>query len=68
MRYLKGFAVGFLTAFVAVVVLVVTLVRFASADGVGTASVMVGSWQVLGAALLGFALGFWWMLKRERNQ
>ncbi len=66
--YLRSALVGALTACVAVVFTIALMVRLEYSDGSGTAFVSVSSWQILAAALVGFAAGCWSMLRRGRHR
>ena len=71
MIYLKSALVGVLTAVVAVAIVVVALLRISYAEGSGGVFIHIAEWQILTAALLGFAAGFWWTrrrLKRDRGR
>ena len=66
--YLRSALVGALTACVAVVITIALMVRLEYSDGSGAVFVSVSSWQILAAALVGFAAGCWWMLRRRRHR
>ena len=68
MKYLRSALVGALTACVAVVITIALMVRLEYSDGSGAVFVSVSSWQILAAALVGFAAGYWWMLQRGRRR
>jgi uncharacterized membrane protein YjgN (DUF898 family) len=66
--FLRSALVGALTACIAVVITVALMVRFDYGEGSGAVFVSVSSWQILAAALVGFAAGCWWMLRRARRR
>ncbi|HEU4687160.1 MAG TPA: hypothetical protein VFS23_02310 [Vicinamibacterales bacterium] len=66
MLYFKSALVGFFTAFVAIVIVILAMFRFAYGEGSGSMSVYIGSWQILAAGVIGFAIGFWLTLRRGR--
>lgn len=70
MTYVKSALVGLLTALIAVIIVVLVMLRVWMSDGSGSGGggmyVSISSWQILVAALAGFAAGFWLMLRRAR--
>ena len=66
MTYLKSALVGVFTALFAVIIVVLAMTRFWMSEGSGATFVVIDSWQILLAALVGFAAGFWWTLRRAR--
>ena len=67
LTYFKSALVGIGTALLAVVVVVLAMLRFWLSEGSGAVSISVSSWQILDAAVLGFAAGFWLTLRRTRT-
>ena len=66
MTYLKSALVGVFTALFAVIIVVLAMTRFWNSSGVGAVVVSISSWQILAAAFIGFAAGFWFTLRRAR--
>lgn len=70
MTYAKSILVGILTALVAVVIVVLAMLRvwMSVGDGSGDGGMYlsINSWQILLAALVGFAAGFWFTLRRSK--
>jgi hypothetical protein len=70
--YLKSALVGLVTALIAVIIVVLAMLRvwMSVGDGSGDAGMYlsISSWQILLAAVVGFALGFWLMLRRSRSR
>jgi hypothetical protein len=68
--YAKSILVGILTALVAVVIVVLAMLRvwMSVGDGSGDGGMYlsINSWQILLAALVGFAAGFWFTLRRSK--
>jgi hypothetical protein len=67
MIYVKGVLVGLLTAFAAIVVVTAALLQLSFGEGSGSAFVMLTEWQILIAAVTGFAIGFWLTVRRGRS-
>ena len=67
MRYGKAVAVGLLTALLAVVILIAASINASFGEGASALSIVVDSTSLLGAALLGFVIGFGWMARRGRR-
>jgi hypothetical protein len=67
MAYLKSVLVGVLTAVVAVVIVVAAFLRLSYSEGSGALFINIAEWQILAAALFGFAAGFWWTLRRLKR-
>ena len=70
MTYAKSILVGILTALLAVVIVVLAMLRvwMSVGDGSGDGGMYlsISSWQILLAALVGFAAGFWFTLRRSK--
>ena len=70
MTYAKSILVGILTALLAVVIVVLAMLRvwMSVGDGSGDGGMYlsINSWQILLAALVGFAAGFWFTLRRSK--
>lgn len=70
MTYLKSTLIGIVTAFIAVLIVVLAMLRVWMSDnsggGGGGMYVSIDSWQILLAASVGFAVGFWLSLRRSR--
>lgn len=66
MVYVKSALVGLFTACIAVAIVIFAMLRGAYGEGSGSMSVYIASWQILAAALTGFAIGFWLTLRRRR--
>ena len=66
MTYLKSALVGVFAALLAVIIVVLAMTRFWMSDGSSVTFIVIDSWQILLAALVGFAAGFWWTLRRAR--
>ena len=70
MTYAKSILVGILTALVAVVIVVLAMLRvwMSVGDGSGDGGMYlsISSWQILLAAVVGFAAGFWFTLRRSK--
>lgn len=66
MTYLKSALVGIVTALIAVIIVVLAMLRLWMAEGSGGIFIAFSEWQILLAALVGFAAGFWFMLRRSR--
>jgi hypothetical protein len=67
MLYVKGALGGLLSAFAAIVVVTAALLQLSFGEGSGTASVVLTEWQILIAAVTGFAIGFWFTVRRGRS-
>lgn len=72
MTYFKSVLAGLTAALIAVIVLVLTMLRVWMSAGEGSGDsgmyLSISSWQILLAALVGFAVGFWLMLRRSRSR
>ena len=66
MTYLKSTLVGSFTALIAVTIVVLAMLRVWVSEGSGAVFISISSWQILLAALVGFAAGFWFTLRRAR--
>ncbi len=66
MAYLKSALVGVFTALLAVVIVVLAVLRVTMSEGSGAMFASISSWQILAAALVGFAVGFRLSLRRGR--
>ena len=66
MTYLKSALVGVCTALLAVIIVVLAMTRLSMSEGSSAAFILIDSWQILLAILVGFAAGFWWTLRRAR--
>ena len=66
MTYLKSALVGIVTALIAVIILVLAMLRLWMSEGSGGIFIAFSEWQILLAALVGFAAGFGFMLRRSR--
>lgn len=66
MPYFKSALVGIVTAVIAVLIVVIAMLRVAMSEGSGAMFVSISSWQILAAALVGFAAGFRLSLRRSR--
>lgn len=64
MSYLKSALVGIVTALIAIIFVVLAMLRFWISEGSGTVFISIGSWQIVLAAVVGFAAGFWFSLRR----
>jgi H+/Cl- antiporter ClcA len=67
-RYGKPVAVGLLTALLAVVILIAASINASFGEGSSTITISVEESWMLAAALLGFAIGFGWMVRRRRRR
>ncbi len=66
--YLKSALVGIITALMAVIAVTLVMLRFWISEGSGAVFISISSWQILLAALAGFAAGFWFSHRRSRIQ
>ena len=66
MTYLKSALVGVFAALFAVIIVVLAMTRFWMSEGSSATFIVIDSWQILLAALVGFAARFWWTLRRAR--
>ena len=64
MLYFKSTLVGLFTACIAIAIVVVAMIRLSYGEGSGAIYLSMSSWQILSAGLVGFAAGFWLMLRR----
>jgi len=67
MTFFKSTVVGIVTALLAVVFVVFAMLRVDVSEGSGAMFMSISSWQILLAALVGFAAGFWFALRRARH-
>jgi hypothetical protein len=69
-NYFKSAVVGVVTALIAVIFVVLTMLRVWMTDDTGAGGggmyLSISAWQVVLAALVGFAAGFWFSLRRGR--
>lgn len=66
MTYLKSTLVGIFTALIALPIVVFAMLRVWVSEGSGTMFISISSWQILLAALVGFAAGVWFTLRPAR--
>ena len=66
--YFKSTLVGIVTALIAVAIVVFAMLRLEVSEGSGAMFISISSWQILLAACVGFAAGFWFTLRRARSR
>lgn len=64
--YFKSTLVGIITALLAVIIVVLVMLRVWMSDGAGGIFISFSTSQLLIAALVGFAAGFWFSRRRSR--
>jgi hypothetical protein len=72
MTYFKSVLAGLATALIAVIIVVLSMLQVWMSAGSGSGDagmyLSISSWQILLAAAVGFAVGFWLMLRRSRSR
>ena len=73
MNYLKSALAGLAAAIIAVVILVAALIGFVNwrlepPPPGGMVAIIVNPYQALLAAAIGFGIGFWWNVRRQRRR